>query len=45
MQQIGWHVIHAEEDADNDVDIVRAIVTMPSYNSTTLIGEDTDLLA
>ena len=42
MQQQGCHVIHAEGDAD--VDIAKAAVTASSYSSTTLIGEDTDLL-
>ena len=42
MQQKGCHVIHAEGDAD--VDIAKAAVTASSYRSTTLIGEDTDLL-
>ena len=42
MQQKGCHIIHAEGDAD--VDIAKATVTMSSYSSTTLIGEDTDLL-
>ncbi len=42
MRQKGCHVIHAEGDAD--VDIVKAAITMSSYKSTTLIGEDTDLL-
>ena len=42
LQQKGCHVIYAEADAD--VDIVTAAVTMSSYKSTTLIGEDTYLL-
>lgn len=42
LRQKGCHVIHAEGDAD--VDIVKAAITMSSYKSTTLIGEDTDLL-
>ena len=42
MQQKGGHVIHAEGDAG--VDIAKAAVTASSYSSTTLIGEDTDLL-
>src|SRR5688572_4728875 len=42
LRQIGCHVIHAEGDAD--VHIVKAAVEMSSYKSTTLIGEDTDLL-
>ena len=42
LQERGCCVIHAEADAD--VDIVKAAVTMSSYKSTTLVGEDTDLL-
>ena len=42
MQQKGCHIIHAEGDAD--VDIAKAAVVASSYSSTTLIGEDTDLL-
>ena len=42
MQERGCHVIHAEGDAD--VEIVKAAVAMSSYRSTTVIGEDTDLL-
>lgn len=42
MRQKGCHVIQAEGDAD--VDIVKAAVSMSLYRSTTLIGEDTDLL-
>ena len=42
MQQKGCHVIHAEGDAD--VGIAKAAVTVSSYNSTTLIGKDTELL-
>ena len=42
LRQKGCHVIHAEGDAD--VDIVKAAITMSSCKSTTLIGEDTDLL-
>ena len=42
LQQKGSSVIYAE--ADTDVDIVTASVTMSSYKSTTLIGEDTYLL-
>jgi len=42
VQKEGCHVIHADGDAD--VDIVKAAITMSSYKSTTLIGEDTDLL-
>lgn len=42
LRQKVIHVIHAERDAD--VDIVTTAVTMSSDKSTTLIGEDTDLL-
>ena len=42
FQERGCCVIHDEADAD--VDIVKAAVTMLSYKSTTLVGEDTDLL-
>ena len=42
LQQTGCHVIHAEADAD--VHIVKAAFAMSSRKSTTLIGEDTDLL-
>ena len=42
MQQKGYHVIHAEGDAD--VDIVKAAITASSYSSSTLIGKDTELL-
>lgn len=42
MQQKGCHTIQAEGDAD--LDIVKATVTMSYFKSTTLIGEDTDLL-
>ena len=42
LQQKGCHVIQAEGDAD--VDIIKAAVSMSGYKSTTLIGEDTDLL-
>lgn len=42
LRQQECHVIQAEGDAD--VDIVKAAVTMSSMKSTTLIGEDTDLL-
>lgn len=42
LQQKGCHVTQAEGDAD--VDIVKAAVSMCEYKSTTLIGEDTDLL-
>ena len=33
-----------QAEADADVDIAKAAVTMSAYKSTTLIGEDTDLL-
>ena len=36
------HTIQAEEDAD--FEIVKAAVAMSAHISTTLIGEDTDLL-
>ena len=42
LENKGCHVVHAEGDAD--VDIVKAAITMSSFQSTTLIGEDTDLL-
>ena len=42
MRERGCHVIQAKEDAD--VDIVKAAVSMASSKTTTLIGEDTDLL-
>ena len=42
LRQKGCHVIQAEGDAD--VDIVKAAVTMCISCSTTLVGEDTDLL-
>ena len=42
MRERGCHVIQAEEDAD--VDIVKAALAMPSFKTTTLIGEDMDLL-
>jgi len=42
LKQKGCHVVQAEGDAD--VDIVKAAVTMSTFKSTTLIGEDTDLL-
>ena len=41
MREKGCHTIQAEEDAD--LDVVKAAVAM-SELSTTLIGEDTDLL-
>ena len=42
LWQKGCHIIQAEGDAD--LDIVKASGAMTSDNSTTLIGEDTDLL-
>ena len=42
LHQNGCHVIQAEGDAD--VDIGRASVIMSTTKSTTVIGEDTDLL-
>ena len=42
MRGRGCAVIQAEGDAD--VEIVKAAVAMSSYKTTTLIGEDTDLL-
>ena len=42
LQQRGCEVIQAEGDADTD--IVKAAVKMSASKSTTLIGEDTDLL-
>ena len=42
IRERGCHVIQAKEDAD--VDIVKAAVSMASSKTTTLIGEDTDLL-
>ena len=42
MRERGCHVIQAEKDAD--VDIVKAAVSMASFKTTTLIGDDTDLL-
>ena len=42
LQRRGCHVIHAEGDAD--LDIAKAAITMSLSKSTTLIGEDTDLL-
>jgi len=42
LRKENCHVIQAEGDAD--VDLVRAAVKMSSNKSTTLIGEDTDLL-
>ena len=42
LREKGCHTIQAEGDAD--LDIVKAAVAMSAYKSTTLIGEDTDLL-
>ena len=42
LREMGCHTIQAEGDAD--LDIVKAAVAMSAYKSTTLIGEDTDLL-
>ena len=42
MREKGFHVIQAEEDAD--VDIMKAAVSIASFKTTTLTGEDTDLL-
>ena len=42
MQQRGCTVLQAEGDAD--VEIVKTAVTMSAFKSTSLIGEDTDLL-
>jgi len=42
MKIRGCHVIHAMGDAD--LDIVRTAVSISSEKTTTLIGEDTDLL-
>lgn len=42
LRQKGCHVLQAEGDAD--LEIVKAAVTMSTTKSTTLIGEDTDLL-
>ena len=42
LREKGWHTIQAEGDAD--LDVVKAAVAMSAYKSTTLIGEDTDLL-
>ena len=43
MRERGCLVIQAEEDAD--ADIVKAAVSMASFKTTTLTGEDMDLLA
>ena len=42
LREKGCHTIQAEWDAD--LDIVKAAIAMSAYKSTTLIGEDTDLL-
>ena len=42
LREKGCHTIQAEGDAD--LDIVKAAIAMSAYKSTTLIGEDTDLL-
>ena len=42
LREKGCHTIQAEGDAD--LDVVKAAVAMSAYKSTTLIGEDTDLL-
>ena len=42
LREKGCHTIQAEGDAE--LDIVKAAVAMSAYKSTTLIGEDTDLL-
>ena len=42
LREKGSHTIQAEGDAD--LDIVKEAVAMSAYKSTTLIGEDTDLL-
>ena len=42
MREKGCHTIQAEGYAD--VDVVKAAVAMSAYKSTTLIGEDTDML-
>ena len=42
MKDRGCHVIQSEGDAD--VEIVKAAVSMSSNKSTSLIGEDADLL-
>ena len=42
LKQQGCHVTQAKADAD--VNIVNAAVTMTLMKSTTLIGEDTDIL-
>ena len=36
------HVIHAE--GHEDIDIEKAAIAMSSYESTTITGEDSDLL-
>ena len=42
LEEKGCHTIQAEGDAY--LDIVKAAVTMSAYKSTTVIGEDSDLL-
>jgi len=42
LRHKGCHVIQAKADAD--ADIVKAAISVSSYKSTTVIGEDTDLL-
>ena len=42
LREKGCHTIQAEGDAD--LDIVKAAVAMSAYKSTTLIGEETELL-
>ena len=42
LKQNDCHVVQAEGDAD--VDIIRAVVDSSKQGTTTLIGEDTDLL-
>ena len=42
LRQCGCAVVQAENDAD--VDIVKAAVAVASSKSTTVVGEDTDLL-
>lgn len=42
LTECGVNAVHSERDAD--VDIVKASIAMSQNFSTTLIGEDTDLL-
>ena len=42
LRKSGCHVVQSEGDAD--LEIVRAAIALASLSSTTLIGEDTDLL-